>query len=331
MTSSEPVAQSPRTTDVQGTRMRLPDFFIAGHQKCGTTALYLMLNEHPQLFMSDVKEPRYFTRELLRQDRELSTLKGYLSLFADASPEQLVGDASPQYIRSTTAAQAIAELQPDARIIVILREPAAFLRSFHLQMVHRDIEKERDFGKALALEAERREGRRIPKNCINPEPLMYSGHVRYVEQLERYRAAFGGERMLILIYDDFRADNDETVRRVLRFLDVDETVPVPAAETKPLKAVRLHSLRVIADRARMARYDPAGAGAMGRTVNRLTPAPLRGEAFRARWRSLVYKPPAPPDGELMAELRGRFKGEVVALSDYLGRDLVAEWGYDRID
>jgi Sulfotransferase family len=221
-------------------------------------------------------------------------------------------------------------MQPAARIVAILREPASFLRSFHLQMVHRDIEKQRDFRKAIALEDERREGRQIPRDCISPEPLMYSQHVRYVEQLERYRAVFGPEQMLVLTYDEFRADNGTTLRRLLRFLDVDDTIPVPAAETKPLKAVRVQPLRRVADLARMARYDPAAAGTFGRTVHRLTPAPLRSEAFRARWRSLVFKPPDPPDEAFMRELRARFKPEVVALSEYLDRDLVARWGYDAV-
>ncbi len=319
-----------RTVEVAGAQMRVPDFFIAGHQKCGTTALYLMLEQHPQIFMSAVKEPRYFVPELLRADRELSTLGGYLSLYAEAAPGQLCGDASPQYIRSPTAAAAIAELQPQARVVVILREPASFLRSFHLQMVHRDIEPQRDLRKALELEPERREGRRIPRGNISPEPLMYSEHVRYVEQLDRFRAVFGEERMLVVIYDDLRADNEGTVRRVLSFLGVDETVRVAPQETKPLKAVRAQSLMRVADRARQARYDPAGAGALGRAVNRLTPAPLRSAGFRARWRSLVFKPPPAPDQALAAELRARYAPEVRALSEYLGRDLVREWGYDRI-
>jgi hypothetical protein len=310
---------------------RVPDFFIVGHQKCGTTALYQMLNPHPQIFMSDVKEPRYFVPELLRPDRKLSTLDGYLSLFDAATPEQLVGDASPQYIRSPTAAGAIAEMQPAARIVAILREPVSFLRSFHMQTEHRGIETERDFRKAIALESERREGRRVPRNCANPEPLMYSDHVRYVEQLGRYHAAFGADRVLVLIYDDFRRDNEETVRRVLRFLDVDDTVAIEAAETRPLKAVRLQPLRQLADQSRRARLEPARATWFGRAVNALTPTQLRSKAFRTKWRKAVYKPPVAPDQEFTRELRRRFKGEVVGLSEYLGRDLVSEWGYGELD
>jgi hypothetical protein len=311
--------------------IRVPDFFIVGHQKCGTTALYEMLKRHPQIFMPEVKEPRFFVAELLRPDRPLSTLEGYLSLFADAAPDQLAGEASPQYIRSQTAPGAIAELQPDARIVAILREPASFLRSFHLQMVQSNIEPQRDFRKALSLVEPRRAGKRIPRGCRNREPLLYLDHVRYVEQLRRFHAVFPRERVQVLIYDDFRRDNAATVREVLRFLQVDEHAPIESIETKPLRAVRSQALRRLADSARTARTYPRGSTTVGRALNALTPAALRSERFRARWRDVVYKAPAAPDRELMRELRRRLRPEVVALSDYLGRDLVAEWHYDELD
>lgn len=309
---------------------RVPDFFVIGHQKCGTTALYEMLRRHPQIFMPDVKEPRYFVPELLRPDRKLSTLEGYLALFDAARPEQLVGEASPQYIRSPTAAREIVKMQPSARIVAVLREPASFLRSFHLQMVHRDIEPQRDFRKALGLESARREGKRLPHGCVSVEPLMYASHVRYVEQLRSFAAVVPPERMLVLIYEDYRRDNEATVREVLRFLDVDETVPMETVETRPLKAVRSQTLRHLTDSARLARRDPAAASLLGRAVNALTPERLRSEAFRSKWRKAVYTAPSPPDEQLMLELRRRFAPEVVAASEYLDRDLVREWGYDAI-
>jgi Sulfotransferase domain len=311
-------------------RGRAPDFFIVGHQKCGTTALYEMLKPHPEIFLSDVKEPRFFVPELLRPGRTLSTLDGYLSLFAAARPGQRIGDASPQYIRSPTAARAIGHMQPAARIIVILREPASFLRSFHLQMVQSDIEPQRDFSRAVALERLRRKGRHIPRNCRSPEPLFYSEHVRYVAQLRRFYEVFPSGQVLVLIYDDFRRDNEATVREVFRFLDVDDTLPIETVNTKPLKAVRSQPLRRLADLARMARDSPDQAGPLGRAINALTPKVLRSEAFRARWRSVVYSAPRPPDEAFTLELRRRFKPEVVALSDYLGIDLVGQWGYENV-
>src|SRR5437588_778856 len=89
---------------------------------------------------------------------------------------------------------------------------------------------------APALEPDRREGRRIPRRCHQPQDLLYSEHVRYVEQLRRYHDVFAREQVLVLIYEDFRRDNEATVRTVLRFLGLDDTLPVELVETKPLKA-----------------------------------------------------------------------------------------------
>ena len=88
--------------------MRVPDFFIVGHHKSGTTALYEMLRRHPQIYMPDVKEPRYFAGTICafssNRSRESppKTFEEYLSLFASAEPEQRVGEASPSYLRSRT-------------------------------------------------------------------------------------------------------------------------------------------------------------------------------------------------------------------------------------
>ncbi|HEY4895326.1 MAG TPA: sulfotransferase [Solirubrobacteraceae bacterium] len=316
---------------------RVPDFFIAGHQKCGTTALYEMLRRHPQIFMSAVKEPRYFCTDLYSrfpprsaEAKRLRTLEGYLSLFAAAEPGQLAGEASPQYLRSRAAPAEIAAVQPNAKIIAILREPAAFLRSLHMQMVSSNQETEKDFRRAVELEPARREGREIPARCQHPDVLLYTDHVRYVEQLHRFREMFGTENVLVIIYDDFRRDNESTVRDVLRFLGVDDTLPVQTIDTKPLKAVRSLPLHRLANAARTARHNPAAAGPVGRAVNALTPGALRSELARGLWRRMVYQPPAAPDEAFMRELRGRLKPEVEAVSEYLGRDLVSEWGYDRL-
>ena len=124
-------------------------------------------------------------------------------------------------------------------MIAILREPASFLHSLHLQLLQDHSETERDLVKALALEDDRRHGRRIPRGCPRPAALLYSEYLRYVEQLRRYDAVFTPEQMLVLIYDDFRADNEGTVRRVLRFLGVDDARPIKVKDANP--TVRLRS------------------------------------------------------------------------------------------
>jgi Sulfotransferase family len=322
-----------------GRELRVPDFFIVGHEKCGTSALDSMLKRHPQIFLPHIKEQRFFAPELRgvtghqhqANVHRPHTFDGYLEVFRAATKDQRIGEASPQYLRSHTAARRIAEVQPEARIIAILREPASFLRSFHLQWVHNNVETQRDFRKAIALEPDRRAGRRIPRRCRVPQTLFYSEHVRYVEQLRRYAEVFPVEQILVLIYEDYRRDNEATVRRVLRFLELDETFPLDAVETLPQPAVRSLLFKRLADSARAARRDPATASSLGRAVNALTPRQLRSEAFRSRWRRhVVYKDPPPPDEAFMRELRRRFKPEVVAVSEHLGRDLVTEWGYDDV-
>ncbi len=321
------------------TRRGVPDFFIVGHQKCGTTALYKMLKGHPQIFLPDVKEPRYFLSDAPTPARKApaatrarkQTLEEYLALFAPAGPEQLIGEASPQYLRSTTAASAIAELQPDARIVAILREPVAFLRSFHLQMLSNNAEDQRDFGKAMALEGLRRQGRRIPRHCEHPAVLMYSEHVRYVEQVRRFETQFSRENVLVLVYEDYRRDNEQAVRTVQRFLGVEERAPEHQVETHPNPGVRFPALHRLAWGARRARRNPRNAEPLARAVSTLTPDFARSEGFRAQWRRVVYKEQRPLDERLVAELRHSFKPEVVAISEYLGRDLVSLWGYDALD
>src|SRR6202023_1194233 len=145
--------------------------------------------------------------------RRAMTLEQYLELFAGAQPGQVIGEASTSYLWAPSAAHPIAQARPDARIIAILREPASFLYSLHLQLLQNHHESERDFRKALSLDDARREGREIPAYSYWPQALIYSDRVRYVEQLRRYRAMFAPEQVLVLIYDDFRDDNAASVRR----------------------------------------------------------------------------------------------------------------------
>jgi hypothetical protein len=333
--SADPRATSrrPAATTIDP---RTPNFFIVGHPKCGTTALYEMLRTHPQIFMPELKEPWFLASDMAprfqppRSAPPLQTLEEYLELFADATPGQRIGEASSTYLLSGTSAKQIAELQPDARIIAILREPASFLRSLHLQLLRTHVEAQKDFGKAIALEQARRSGRSIPRRSHRPQLLLYSGHVRYVEQLRRYRELFAPEQILTLIYDDFRADNDQTVRTVRRFLEIEEDLPVEVKNANPtVKRMRSQQLDELVNVVSVGRGPVSRAVKAG--VKALTPSGLRDSALQAAQRHLVMGRPQPPDEQLMLDLRRRFKGEVVALSEYLDRDLVTLWGYDRLD
>ncbi len=327
MTASPDVSLSSR----ERPHGRAPDFYIVGQYKCGTTALYEMLKRHPEIFMPAYKEVWFHSPEL--RTRALGnasnwrpeTIEDYLSLFSTAGPEQRIGEVTPSYLISHGAARSIADLQPRARIIAILREPASFLHSFHLQCLQNHTETENDLRKALALEPARREGRLIPRHAARPLELMYSEHVRYVEQLRRYEAEFSREQILVLIYEEFRRDNDAVVRELLRFLEVDDTAPIRKAEVNPTVQIRYPRLYALL------RTLNKGQGPAARTTKAVlkTLLPKRYDALAIQ-RRLQWGRPDPPDQELMLELRHRFKGEVVALSEYLDRDLVSQWGYDEI-
>jgi hypothetical protein len=331
---SEQVTARAAPQGPSGVHPRAPDFFVVGQPKSGTTALYEMLKRHPEVFIPDRKEPRFFATELYVRDPPRpggtpETLADYLPWFEAAGTDQRIGDASPWYLWSQAAAGLIAGVQPSARIIAIMREPASFLRSLHMQFVQLYVETETDLRKAIALEGRRREGLEVPRHTYWPQMLLYSEHVRMVEQLKRYAAVFPPEQMMVLVYDDFRRDNEETCRRVLRFLGVDESFPIEAAEVNP--TVRVRSRRMH----ELVHAVSVGHGPLSRAVKAsiktVTPGRLRRPALYAAKRRVVFAEPEPPDEELMTELRRRFKPEVVALSEYLGRDLVALWGYDRLD
>jgi hypothetical protein len=302
---------------------RAPDFFIVGHAKSGTSAMHRMLRANPRLHMPR-KEPSFFVPELLSSSRYAGGIADYLELFDAATPEQLIGESTTWYLWSQTAATRIAEVQPGARIIAILREPASFLRSLHLQFLRSDVETEPDFGKALALEQPRSEGRQMPRDSTRPQLLMYSQHVRYVEQLRRYYTVFPPEQILVLIYEDFRADNEGTIRQVLRFLGIEGDTPVESIEVNTAAGVRSPRLNELVRSLYLGSVPSTRA--LKRTIKALSSQRMRHRALGLLRRAQA-EAPAPADAQLMLELRARFRGEVAALGDYLGRDLLSFWEY----
>jgi Sulfotransferase domain len=197
-----------------------PDFFIVGAPKCGTTAMYEYLRQHPQIFMPFHKEPLYFGEDLTHRYGRM-TDEEYRSLFAGARPGQRVGEASAWYLYSRTAAREIKAASPDASIIVMLRNPIDVMHAQHSQLLFSRQEDVEDFEEALRLEEDRVDGRRLPAGSFRPENLLYRRMVRFAEQLERYFDAFGRDRVHVIVHEDLRGDLADTYRSVLRFLGVD--------------------------------------------------------------------------------------------------------------
>jgi Sulfotransferase domain len=191
-----------------------------------------------------------------------------------------------------------------------------------------NIETESDFARAIELEDDRRHGRNLPRGCPWPPALYYSQHVRYLEQLRSYHEHFGRERVLVLAYDDFRADNEGTVRRVMRFLGVDDTLQIATSEANPTVRIRSHRLGDLVGEVAVGKSGVARV--VGSAVKSVTSERMRARALQTVKRVNLDTDPRSGEEDLMAELRKRFKGEVVALSEYLERDLVNLWGYDDV-
>jgi Sulfotransferase family len=304
---------------------KVPEFFIVGEPKSGTTALYEMLRCHREIFMPELKEPLFFARELhpnLETDEQHpKTLEEYLALFAPAQAGQRIGEASVSYLRSRESASRIARLVPDARIIAIFREPASFMRSMHLELLKDFQETEKDLRKAMARESLERE--------TKPDLWYSNDRVEYAEHLRRFHEAFGREQVLALIYDDFRADNEGTVRRVLRFLGVDDSVPLVTQRANETVLVR--SPRAYAAVRSLYLGDGPLAQLLKPAIKVVTSQRIRRSGMRELRDRVLWGPPPAVDEELMLELRRRYKPYVESFAEYIERDLSALWHYDEID
>ncbi|GAB4523087.1 MAG: hypothetical protein Tsb0014_00300 [Pleurocapsa sp.] len=148
------------------------------------------------------------------------TLSEYLKLFQDTDAKA-IGEGSTQYLYSKIAAREIYEFNPNAKIIIMLRNPVEFLYSYHNQCLLTLAENIEDFELALNAESERKAGKNIPSECTGPANLFYTDVATFSEQIQRYFDVFGKERVLITIFDDFKINTSLVYQKTLDFLNVD--------------------------------------------------------------------------------------------------------------
>jgi hypothetical protein len=297
--------------------MTMPNFFVVGAQKAGTTSLYHYLNQHPQVFMSPVKEPHFFEglqseyRRPGRRKPPVANLRDYEALFSGASGEIAVGEASASYLYSPEAPVLIRRSVPEARIIAVLRDPAERAYSNFLHVVQVGREPLADF--AAALQAE--EGRMRD----NWGPLWYYEHKGfYYAQVKRYLETFGRDQVGIWLYEDLRDHPTEMMREIFCFLAVDETfVPQVTIEHNPSGLPRNEGVKALYNRVRsLSARNPELMG-------RFLPAGLR---THLRNRIFVKPPPFPPD--VRSKLRRTYREDILKLQELIGRDL-SPWLMDE--
>lgn len=288
-----------------------PDLFIVGGPKCGTTSLYHYLRQHPDVYMSPRKEPHYFCPDLF-SPRYVHDEESYLALFSGAGSRRRVGEASVYYLYSRDAARAIRMFAPDSRIIIMVRNPVDVIYSLHSQRLYSGHEDIRDFADALAAEADRRQGRRLPPDPYPIPCLFYREIGKFAAQVERYVAVFPRGQVHVIVFDDFVADTPGAFARVCEFLDVDPRFRPEFTVANPNKTVR--SVRVRS----WLRFSPMAKG-LARAV---LPRPMRqsvAEKLLELNRRQEPRKPMPP--ALRRQLADEFAPDVAALGALLGRDL----------
>lgn len=221
----------------------VPDFFLVGAAKAGTTAIQQALDAHPDVYMSPLKEPNFFSDDILvsslRDDVKkkleednipewiLNGMKSprwraylrdenlYSNLFDPAKATQKKGEASVSYLYSSNAAQNIFKANDQAKIIIVLRNPAE--RAFsHFNMEQRMGWMQDDFSSAFEKYKENL------KPLWGKDPLFIAGGL-YADQVGRYLSVFPKSQVLILIYDEFKNAPEKTLDAIYKFIGVDSS------------------------------------------------------------------------------------------------------------
>jgi hypothetical protein len=296
----------------------LPDFFIVGAPRCGTTAMYEYLRGHPDVFMPDVKEPQFLSADL--EMPWLVSRDKYLLLFQEASTKKRVGEASVFYLYVKKAASEIKRFSPDARIIIMLRNPAEMLYSLHARYLASGVEDIADFSHALDAEAERRQGRRPTPSCYPIELLFYRDVAKFSEQVQRYFDVFGRTCVHVILYDDFKHDVAGEYAKTLRFLEVSEQFRPEFKIVNPNRTARSRLLqKIVVNLPRRARN----------ILKTLEFNPLFGRLVRGvQELNSEYVRRPPMDEAVRIRLRHEFAPEIQQLGTLVGRDLSA-WTRDE--
>lgn len=195
-----------------------PNFFIVGTPKAGTTSLYHYLEEHPDIYMSPIKETNYFSYEEIKSqglfygEEYVKSLEDYKKQFTGVKDEKAIGEASVSYLYYPSIADKIQRFNPDAKIIMVLREPISrgyshYLMDIKLGLVnlsYSDIVNRGSKHKSIG--------------------LYYQQYVElglYYEQVKRYLDVFGRDKVKIFLFEDIISDLPAVMSEIYTFLDVD--------------------------------------------------------------------------------------------------------------
>lgn len=304
-----------------------PNFFIVGAPKCGTTSLYKWLKQHPDIFMPDEKEPKYFCHDLREQAEAndstrlfpVQSKEEYLKLFQDTEGKTAIGEASTYYLYSKTAPEAIKKFNPEAKIIIMLRDPVEQIISSYNFSVQKGHESAENLEEALRLETKRRANppaKRFPKSYLYQEKASFCQHIN------RFQNHFSNKQIKILLLDDLQHSPQEVYQEVLEFLGVEQSDFTPEFSQENTGGTpRFQWLN-------QAIKHPSSPI---RKFAELIPKSI-GKQIRGWLNKLLLtdKDTSVSDAT-RTKLKKQFKPKVKQLSEITDRDLVSLWEYKDIE
>jgi hypothetical protein len=218
-------------------QIALPNLFIVGAAKAGTTFLFSLLGQHPEIFTTDNsrhKEPAFFSNL-----RGIRTWERYVKIFSSASGERYIAESSTAYLTDPASAQRIYNFNQRAKIIILLRNPVHRAYSLYNWMVQSGYEYSSSFELALERE-EKRSKKKIP-NFFEPEYFynyMYFSSGLYSEQIQRYIDLFNEEDVYIELFENFIANRPKVLTNIFEWLDLEPIECNFAAPKNPSIQVR---------------------------------------------------------------------------------------------
>lgn len=292
-----------------------PNFFIVGAPKCGTSALYAYLSEHPNIFLTNPKEPQYFSEDLPRY-RLVHSRDDYARLFSRARPEHTRrGEASTSYLFSDVAIPNIRRAMPDAKIIAMLRNPIDMVHAWHSQTILNGDETQYDFEIAWGLQEARMAGIALPKRCRHEALLRYCAWAQFAPQVERLFAHFPPEQRHIILFDDFVQDTQAVYRQTLEFLGLESDNRTHFPKINESQSLRMKTFGNYIENPPPFVRSTANFVKKSLGVNRLGLLdPLKNMNRKTTKRT----PISPPLRKVLVD---RFQDDVERLSELLDRDL----------
>jgi hypothetical protein len=293
-----------------------------GAPRCGTTSICSYLARNPQICFSRPKEPHYFSR--LDHDPSADELKrDYLDRnYSHCEPaHHAVGEGSVSYLQLPGVIERINHLNPQARFVVLVRNPLQMLPSYHLRMRFLLQEDETDFAQAWGLEPARDRGENIPKHCLDARLLKYSQVAKFGLQVERLFEVAGRDRSHVIVFDDFKFDALGTYKNLLEFLNVDYDGQTEFERRFGSMMYRYGWLQKLL-------FKPVTSG--GKVVDTLQRRARKYNPDGTKRKSLIKRltrlnkipmPPEPLSPQMADIVRGTLRSDVEHLSRLLKRDL----------